>query len=102
MNSLEKMWVQEEEKGDKFSILIHSFMKDFPPANCSDEELRKGEVSLDAKMAEMNREDLLNLAMDIRQRLEEPHSGFADENTYVRLATVYGAACAQLEKLDKE
>ena len=101
MNSLEKMG-QEEVRKDELSILVNSLMKDFPPAHCSDEELRKGEASLDAKMAEMNREELLNLAMDIRQRLEEPHSSFTDENTYVRLATVYGAACAQLEKLDKE
>ncbi|MCX6738454.1 MAG: hypothetical protein NT098_00180 [Candidatus Parcubacteria bacterium] len=101
MNSLEKMG-QEEVKKDELSILVNSLMKDFPPVHCSDEELRKGEASLDAKMAEMSREELLNLAMDIRQRLEESHSGFADENAYVRLATVYGATCSQLEKLDEK
>jgi hypothetical protein len=53
-------------------------------------------------MSGMSREELINLAMDIRQQLEEPQGGFADENSYLRFATVYGAACAQLEKLDEE
>ncbi len=101
MNSMEKIG-QEEVKKDELAALVNSLMKDFPPANCTDEELRKGEAALDSKMEKMTREELLNLAMDIRERLEQPHSRFADESAYVRFATVYGAACAELEKLDKE
>lgn len=92
---------QDETQKNVLSSRINSLMKDFPAANSSKEVLKSGEDALDAKMAEMSREELLNLAMDIKQYLEEPSSGFADENTYVRFATVYGAVCAQLEKLDE-
>ena len=108
MNSLENAGLnvpdtkEEEMKRDPLSTQVNSLMKDFPPAHCSDQELKKAENSLDAKMAEMSREELLGLAMDIRQRLEEPKSGFADESSYMRFATIYGAACARLEKLDED
>jgi len=49
-------------------------------------------------LAEMSREDLLNLAMGIRQQMEES----LDEDAYLGLATEYGAVCEELEKRDKE
>lgn len=60
------------------------------------------EDSLDAKIAEMDGNELANLAMDTLQLLREPPGGFTDENEYLRFATVYGAACARLEKLEGE
>ncbi|MFA5830544.1 MAG: hypothetical protein WC878_01810 [Candidatus Paceibacterota bacterium] len=108
MNSLENAGFnipdtkKEEAQRDSLTTLVNSLLKDFPPAGCPDEELRKGESVLDAKMAEKSREELLGLAMDIRQRLEEPRSGFADEAAYTRFATVYGAACMELEKRDEK
>jgi len=108
MHSMENMGTntsslsQEEKKKDSLSEKVYFLMKDFPPTKSGEKEMRAGEKRLDAEMAKMSREELINLAMDIRQRLEDPESSFADENMYLRFATVYGAACTQLERLEEK
>ncbi len=107
MNSMEQIGVntvgeeKEENKKDLLLEKVYSLMKDFPPANCEEEEMRERQKRLGSEIEKMSREELINFAMDIRQRLEESQSGVIDENMYLRFATVYGLVCSELEKLEE-
>ncbi|MCK9351867.1 MAG: hypothetical protein WCT49_03365 [Candidatus Paceibacterota bacterium] len=101
MNHIEGIPQQQEiEPSEKEAILkqVNRLLD-----GCSKEELSKQEKNvLDDRIAEMKREDLLNLTMDIQQYLNEQRNELASENTYHRIATVHGAACFRLEEMDSE
>ena len=95
MHTFENMPKQEDET---LSKRVNALL-----SGCSQKELeRKDKNLLDERIAEMNREDLLNLTMEIQQYLNTPRSGLVDENNYHRHGLVYGAACLRLEEMDSE